>query len=725
MKKISALLLALAAIMGCCRNTEQSIEKKIESTLGRMTLEEKIGIIHAQSKFSSRGVPRLGIPELWTDDGPHGVRPEVFWDKWKAAGWTNDSCTAYPALTCLAATWDRDLASLYGKSVGSEARYRKKNVLLGPGVNIYRTPLAGRNFEYMGEDPFLASQLVVPYIKGVQSNNVAACVKHYALNNQDYNRHTTNVTVSERALHEIYLPAFKAAVIEGEVWSVMGAYNLYGGQHLCHNERFLNKILKEDWKFDGAVISDWGGCHDTDEAVRNGLDLEMGTWTDGMTMGATDAYSKYFLAQPYLNAIKEGRFGTEELDGKCRRVLRLMFRTEIGGEKGFGEFASPEHFADARKIANSGIVLLKNEGGVLPIRKDARKIVVLGENAILPLTVGGGSSSLKAHHEISVLEGLKAALKDCEIVYERAYIGLPVYRADYGSFDLSDTRNEKQLTADAVNAVKDADYVIFVGGLNKSDHQDSEGGDRLSYSLPYGQNEVVKAVSAARPDMIFVNLSGNGVEMPWLDNVAAVVQGWYCGSEAGNAIADILTGAVNPSGKLPFTMPYKLEDGAIRSEAQYPGIRDENGIWQENYSEGIYVGYRWFDTQKIKPMFAFGHGLSYTTFAYGNAKVSGSNGKYKVSVTVTNTGDRAGAEIVQLYISDLEASVDRPVKELKGFDKVYLEPGESAVVEFSFGKEALSFYDESKREWVCEKGDFIAHLASSSDYIRESVKFKL
>lgn len=725
MKKISALLLALAAIMGCCRNTEQSIEKKIESTLGRMTLEEKIGIIHAQSKFSSRGVPRLGIPELWTDDGPHGVRPEVFWDKWKAAGWTNDSCTAYPALTCLAATWDRDLASLYGKSVGSEARYRKKNVLLGPGVNIYRTPLAGRNFEYMGEDPFLASQLVVPYIKGVQSNNVAACVKHYALNNQDYNRHTTNVTVSERALHEIYLPAFKAAVIEGEVWSVMGAYNLYGSQHLCHNERFLNKILKEDWKFDGAVISDWGGCHDTDEAVRNGLDLEMGTWTDGMTMGATDAYSKYFLAQPYLNAIKEGRFGTEELDGKCRRVLRLMLRTEIGGEKGFGEFASPEHFADARKIANSGIVLLKNEGGVLPIRKDARKIVVLGENAILPLTVGGGSSSLKAHHEISVLEGLKAALKDCEIVYERAYIGLPVYKADYGSFDLSDTRNEKQLTADAVNAVKDADYVIFVGGLNKSDHQDSEGGDRLSYSLPYGQNEVVKAVSAARPDMIFVNLSGNGVEMPWLDNVAAVVQGWYCGSEAGNAIADILTGAVNPSGKLPFTMPYKLEDGAIRSEAQYPGIRDENGIWQENYSEGIYVGYRWFDTQKIKPMFAFGHGLSYTTFAYGNAKVSGSNGKYKVSVTVTNTGDRAGAEIVQLYISDLEASVDRPVKELKGFDKVYLEPGESAVVEFSFGKEALSFYDESKREWVCEKGDFIAHLASSSDDIRESVKFKL
>lgn len=725
MKKISALLLALAAIMGCCRNTEQSIEKKIESTLGRMTLEEKIGIIHAQSKFSSRGVPRLGIPELWTDDGPHGVRPEVFWDKWKAAGWTNDSCTAYPALTCLAATWDRDLASLYGKSVGSEARYRKKNVLLGPGVNIYRTPLAGRNFEYMGEDPFLASQLVVPYIKGVQSNNVAACVKHYALNNQDYNRHTTNVTVSERALHEIYLPAFKAAVIEGEVWSVMGAYNLYGGQHLCHNERFLNKILKEDWKFDGAVISDWGGCHDTDEAVRNGLDLEMGTWTDGMTMGATDAYSKYFLAQPYLNAIKERRFGTEELDGKCRRVLRLMFRTEIGGEKGFGEFASPEHFADARKIANSGIVLLKNEGGVLPIRKDARKIVVLGENAILPLTVGGGSSSLKAHHEISVLEGLKAALKDCEIVYERAYIGLPVYKADYGSFDLSDKRNEKQLTADAVNAVKDADYVIFVGGLNKSDHQDSEGGDRLSYSLPYGQNEVVKAVSAVRPDMIFVNLSGNGVEMPWLDNVAAVVQGWYCGSEAGNAIADILTGAVNPSGKLPFTMPYKLEDGAIRSEAQYPGIQDENGIWQENYSEGIYVGYRWFDTQKIKPMFAFGHGLSYTTFEYSNAKLSGSNGNYRVKVTVTNTGDRAGAEVVQLYISDLEASVDRPVKELKGFDKVYLEPGESAVVEFSFGKEALSFYDEAKREWVCEKGDFIAHLASSSDDIRESVKFKL
>jgi len=725
MIKISSFLLALAALTGCCSNTMQSFDKKIESTLGKMTLEEKIGIIHAQSKFSSRGVPRLGVPELWTDDGPHGVRPEVFWDKWKAAGWTNDSCTAYPALSCLAATWDRNLASLYGKSVGSEARYRKKNVLLGPGVNIYRTPLGGRNFEYMGEDPFLASQLVVPYIKGIQSNNVAACVKHYALNNQDYNRHTTNVTVSDRALYEIYLPAFKAAVTEAKVWSVMGAYNLYGGQHMCHNERFLNKILKEDWKFDGAVISDWGGCHDTAEAVSNGLDLEMGTWTDGMTMGATDAYNKYFLAQAYLDGIKEGKFGTEELDDKCRRVLRLMFRTEIGGEKGFGEFASPQHFSDARRIANSGIVLLKNEGRVLPMKKGAKKVVVLGENAILPLTVGGGSSSLKAHHEISVLDGLKAALKDCEVVYERAYVGSAVYKADYGSFDLSDKRNQKQLIADAVKAVEGAEYVIFVGGLNKSDHQDSEGSDRLSYNLPYGQNEVISAVAAVRPDMIFVNISGNGVEMPWLDKLAAVVQGWYCGSEAGNAIADVLTGAVNPSGKLPFTMPYKLEDGAIRSEAQYPGIRDENGIWQENYSEGIYVGYRWFDTQKIKPMFAFGHGLSYTTFEYSNAKVSGSKGDYKVKVSVTNTGDRAGAEVVQLYISDPEASVDRPVKELKGFEKVYLEPGESAVVEFSFGKEALSFYDEAKGAWVCEKGDFIALLASSSDDIRESVKFKL
>ena len=311
-------------------------EQRIDDALSRMTLQEKIRVLHAQSKFSAAGVPRLGFPDLWTDDGPHGVRPDVLWDEWDQAGQTNDSCVAFPALTCLAATWDTSMALAYGHSLGEEALYRGKDMILGPGVNIYRTPLGGRNFEYMGEDPYLASRMVVPYIKGLQSCGVSACVKHYALNNDEEYRHQVNVVVSDRALHEIYLPAFKAAVTEGGTWAIMGAYNLYKNEHNCHNQWLLNKILKHDWKFDGVVVSDWGGCHDLDEAVKNGLDLEFGTWTDGLSMGATNAYDNYFLSQPYLKAINEGKYSTKELDEKVRRILRLYFRTTMNRNRPHG-----------------------------------------------------------------------------------------------------------------------------------------------------------------------------------------------------------------------------------------------------------------------------------------------------------------------------------------------------------------------------------------------------
>ncbi|MBO7641230.1 MAG: glycoside hydrolase family 3 protein, partial [Bacteroidales bacterium] len=384
------------------------MEARIDDALSRMTLEEKIKLIHAQSKFSSAGVPRLGIPELWTTDGPHGIRTEVLWDEWVQAGWTNDSIVAFPALTALSATWNKEMSALYGKSIGEEARYREKDVLLGPGVNIYRTPLNGRNFEYMGEDPFLSGQMVVPYVQGVQKNGVAVCVKHFALNNEETFRHTTDVDVDDRGLYEIYLPAFKAAVQEGGAWSIMGSYNLYRGQHVCYNERLIMDILKGEWGFDGAVISDWGGVHETDAAVKNGLDLEFGTWTDGLTMGATDGYDAYFLAKPYRDGILSGKYTTKELDDKCRRVLRLIFRTAMNPDKPYGAINSEAHYAAARQIGGEGIVLLKNDGNVLPVAANAKNILVVGENAVKMMTVGGGSSSLKVQHEISPLDGIRA-----------------------------------------------------------------------------------------------------------------------------------------------------------------------------------------------------------------------------------------------------------------------------------------------------------------------------
>ena len=472
------------------------MEERVEDALSRMTLEEKVSVLHAQSKFSSAGVPRLGLPEVWMSDGPHGIRPEVLWDKWVQAGWTSDSCTAFPALTALSATWNPEMSRLYGKSIGEEARYRKKDVLLGPGVNINRTPLNGRSFEYFGEDPYLTSRMVVPYVQGVQSNGVAACVKHFALNNQETNRFTTDVSVDDRTLYEIYLPAFKAAVQEGGAWAIMGSYNLYKGQWNCHNQYLLNDILKKEWGFDGVVVSDWGGAHDTEQAANNGLDMEFGTWTDGLKSTASNSYDNYYLANPYLEGLKSGKYDMKTLDDKVRRVLRLMYRTNMNKNRPYGSFASPEHAAAARKIGDEAIVLLKNDG-VLPI-KDAKKILVVGENAIKMMTVGGGSSSLKVKREYSPLEGIQERFKDADVEYERGYVGDVggEYNGVSTGQNLSETRSAEQLLKDAVTAAKDAEYVIFIGGLNKSSHQDAEGADRLSYSLPYTLCHILRILSS-------------------------------------------------------------------------------------------------------------------------------------------------------------------------------------------------------------------------------------
>ena len=626
------------------------------------------------------------------------------------------------------------MSMLYGKSIGEEARYRNKTVLLGPGVNIYRTPLNGRNFEYMGEDPYLAGRMVVPYVQGVQQNGVAACVKHYALNNQEVNRHTTNVIVDDRALYEIYLPAFKAAVQEGKAWSIMGAYNLYKGQHACHNQYLLNDILKGEWGFDGVVVSDWGGVHDTDQAITNGLDMEFGSWTDGLSNGASNAYDNYYLADPYLERIQSGKAGTKELDDKVRRILRLAFRTTMDRNRPYGAMRSPEHYDAARKIGEAGIVLLQNNGNLLPIDlAKTKKIAVIGENAVKMMTVGGGSSSLKVQREISPLDGIRNRVGNrAEVVYARGYVGdaSGEYNGVVSGQNLKDGRSPEELIAEAVRVAGEADYVIFIGGLNKSAHQDCEDSDRTGLGLPYGQDRVITELVKTNQNLVVVNVSGNAVAMPWIKEVPAVLQAWFLGSEAGNAIAAVLMGDVNPSGKLPFTFPARLEDVPAHQLGEYPGSEKVGDIVNEKYNEGIFVGYRWADKQKkAKPLFPFGHGLSYTTFEYGkpvaDKKTMTADDTITFTVTVKNTGDREGQEVVQLYISDKKSSLPRPVKELKGFRKVKLAPGEEQKVSFTVAKDALSFFDDAKHEWVAEPGKFEAVIAASAADIRGVVPFEL
>ena len=707
------------------------VEQRIDDALARMTLDEKIAVIHAQSKFSSPGVKRLGFPDLWTDDGPHGVRPDVLWDEWVQAGQTNDSCVAFPALTCLAATWNPALSRLYGESLAEEALYRGKHVILGPGVNINRTPFNGRNFEYMGEDPWLASRMVVPYIQGLQSKGVAACVKHYALNNDEEYRHQVNVIVSDRALHEIYLPAFKAAIQEGGAWAVMGSYNLYQNQHNCHNATLLNKILKQDWGFDGVVISDWGGCHNTEEAIQNGLDLEFGSWTDGLTMGVTNAYDNYYMALPYKRLIREFKYSTKELDEKVRRVLRLFYRTTMNRQRPFGFLCSESHYEAALKIAQQGIVLLKNDRKILPVKK-ARRILVVGENAIKMMTVGGGSSSLKVQKEILPLDGIKTRFAEAEVDFARGYVGDTIQSYDGVTVgrSLYDLRSAEELTAEAVAKAKDADVVIFIGGLNKSNYQDCEGHDRQTYGLPYGQDQLIEALVKANPNLVYVNISGNAVAMPWAHKVPAIVQGWFIGSEAGEALASVLAGDVNPSGKLPFTWYARLEDCGAHATGSYPGTwRDGHQIIDETYKEDIFVGYRWTDKQQIKPLFPFGYGLSYTTFKVSNLRADkkemAADDQLTITADVKNVGSLAGAEVLQLYISDTQSSLPRPVKELKGFKKVYLEPGETQQVSFIIDRSALSFYDEKTGAWTAEPGEFVAMVNNSSAPTKNHIQFIL
>ncbi|MCW3092749.1 MAG: glycoside hydrolase family 3 [Ferruginibacter sp.] len=686
--------------------TDAAIYKKIDVQIKQMTLEEKVGMIHGNSSFTSGGVQRLGIPELTMSDGPHGVRME-HGRGWNAASMhVFDSGTYLPTGVCLASTWNPKLGYAFGSVLGSEANARGKDIILGPGINIIRTPLNGRNFEYQSEDPYLVSKMVVGYIKGVQDQGVAACVKHYLANNQEIKRGSINVLMSERALREIYLPGFKAAVQEGGVYSVMGAYNKFRGQWCTENDYLVNKILKGEFGFKGLLMSDWGAVHNTLEALWYGTDLEMGTDLD------KKAYSNFYLADSVVTLVKKGIIDESLIDSKVSRILYVMHKTHMFDKRPSGSFSTKEHFATAKKIAEEGMVLLKNSNNTLPLNKNGIKtIALIGPNATKLQSLGGGSSQVRTRYEITPQAGLSKMGKGrFTINYAEGY------KQERGA------KANEQLINEAVTAAKNSDVAIVVGGwahgydfTKWSDNAyDAEGVDKDDMDMPFGQNELIEAVIKANPKTIVVLMGGGPIDISkWISAAPAVLQAWYPGSEGGNALAEILFGEVNPSGKLPMTFPKHLSESPAHTIGEYPG----DGVTVQ-YKDDIFVGYRYFDTYKVAPEFPFGHGLSYTSFGYSNMNVIAGNQSALVTLTVTNTGKVQGAEVVQVYVKDDASSFRRPEKELKGFEKIFLKPGESKTVTISLGKEAFQYYNDVKAQWVLEPGSFTIMAGSSSRDIR-------
>lgn len=690
------------------RDASQPLEARVNDLLSRLTTEEKISLVHADSKFSTAAIPRLGIPRRWVSDGPHGVREDVGPYSWNAVGGTNDFATWLPVMSALGSTWNPDLAAAYGDVIGSEARARNKDVMLGPIVDIARTPLCGRIYEYLGEDPFLNARMGVNYVEGLQSNGVAACIKHYVGNNQEVGRETINMDFDDRTLREIYLPPFEAAVKEAHVWSVMGAYSKFRGENCAYNDYLINKLLKGEWQFPGFVMSDWGGVHSTAEAAQGGLDVEMGT-----LVGSEEpsAYSKFFLAQPFLDGIRSGEYPMSLLDDKARRSLRVMIGTGVLDPRPAGSLNTPEHQAVARRVAEEAMVLLKNQKQTLPLNlAGIKSVAVIGENAVRKNANGFFGAGVKTPYEITPLDGIK------QFVGDKASV---TYAAGYAK-----SGGGSNLVAEAVAAAKKADVAIIVAGLSHTRYQDDEGWDRASLSLPYGQDELIRKVAQANPRTVVVLVSGPAIEIgSWLGEVPAVLQAHYSGMEGGHALADILFGKVNPSGKLTVTYQKQLSDSPAHALDTYPGT---NGTLF--YKEGLLVGYRWFDAKKIEPQFPFGYGLSYTTFKYSGLKLipaEGSNGIVSAQFEIKNTGKMAGAEVAQLYVSEKNPTVTRPEKELKGFKKVFLKPGEKQTVTIPLDQRAFAFYDPAKSGWVAEAGDYQIQIGSSSRDLRLKERFHL
>lgn len=683
------------------------MEKRIEKLIKKMTLEEKVGLLHGNSKFYVAGVERLGIPEWSLSDGPHGVRAEINRHDWAYAGWTNDSASYFPTGTAFAAAWNPELAYRRGEVLGEEARWRKKDVLLGPGVNIIRSPLCGRNFEYMSEDPYMNSVLAVAYIKGLQSRDVACSVKHFAVNNQETNRTTVDVECSERALREIYLPAFKAAVQEGGALTVMAAYNKFRGEFCAENNYLVRKILRNEWGFDGVYVTDWGAAHSTVPSMEAGLDLEMGT--------LIDKYEDWYYANPLIEAVKSGKVPMSLVDEKVGDVLRVMIKTNVLDPKkrfGPGSMNTKEHQQATYDAAAEAIVLLKNQNNLLPLDfSSIKSLAVIGDNATRKHSNGGLSSEIKAVYEVTPLEALRAKWGDkVDIRFAQGYEKLSTFvegsnnGQSSGTFS-SKTQESDALLKEAVEVARTSDVALLVCGLNHD--YDTESFDRLNMDIPYGQVELIQEVVKANPRTIVVMIAGSPLNMAAVDICSpAIVWAWFNGMEGGNALVDVLSGKVNPSGKMPFTTPVSLDQSPAHALGNFPG-RD----LKVNYEEDILVGYRWFDTKGLPVVYPFGYGLSYTTFDYSNLNTDKETydqaDTIQATFTLTNTGDREGAEVAQLYVSDPVCSVMRPVKELKGFKKVFLKPGESRRITLDIPVSSLAFYSEAQSQFVVEPGEFI------------------
>jgi beta-glucosidase len=723
MKKTTGVIMLAVALAGSLAfvveeknkneiKTDVKMEAKIDSLIKLMTLEEKVTMVHASSSFTSGGVPRLGIPEIVMSDGPHGVRKEHGRD-WTPDNAGNDSSSYLPTGMTLAATWNTELSYASGTVLGQEANARGKDIILGPGVNILRTPLNGRNFEYMSEDPYLAARMVVPFIKGVQDQGISACVKHYLANNQEILREKINVQMSERALREIYLPAFAAAVQEGQVNSLMGAYNKFRGQFCTHNEYLINTILKGELGFKGVVMSDWGAVHNTLEAAQNGCDLEMGSEFN-LSSADKPNYNNFYMADPLIKAVKDGTVKESLVDEKVRRLLRLMLKTNVltKNKRKKGSINTPEHHAAVLKVAEESITLLKNEN-ILPLNKASVKtIAVIGANGDRKFAGAGGSSQVPALYEITPLKGIKNLLGAAATVkYSKGY--------KIGRNKVSDP----EMIQEALETAKGADVVVYVGGWihgysdDWNDNAfDAENADKPNMQLPFGQYELIDALLKDHPNMVVVLMGGGPCDMTtFAPKTKAIIQAWYPGMEGGNALAKILFGEINPSGKLPMTFPSKLEDSPAHKLGEYPG----NGV-TVNYNEGIFVGYRYFDTKKVAPLFPFGHGLSYTTFEFSNLKLEKNGQTVTAKLSVKNTGKVAGKEVVQIYVKSTKSAVERPEKELKGFNKVNLKAGESKELTFTLPAEAFKYYDETKKQWVLETGKYSIVAGSSSRDIKVS-----
>lgn len=688
------------------------LEPEVQQMVNSLTLQEKSDLLYGNGKFWSAGVERLGIDDVQYVDGPLGVREELERHTWNPLGLTTDSATFFPAGGGLSATWNTDLAFKYGKAMGAEARARDKDYLLAPAVNIQRSPLGGRNYEYFTEDPLLNIKMAVPMIKGIQSMDVAATIKHFAINNQETNRGSIDVQADERTIREIYLPVYKAAVQDADVYSVMCSYNRFRGAYLCENEYMLQDILKGAWGFQGTVMSDWGATHSTIASAKNGLDIEMGDGEEG-------SYNEVYFADPLIEAVESGELDEAIVDEKAERIIRVLLNINKNQPNRLeGAINTSEHHQLVYDVASESIVLLKNDASLLPLNpSELNHIAVIGDNATQKMASGGFGAGVKAQYEVTPLEGLKSRLPNTEITFSQGYeekyddhqpIGLPYYKAN------------PKLISEAVEAAKEAELaIVFVGGNRLVE---SESHDRKTMDLPFGQPELIQAVSEANPNTIIVMVAGTPYDLTEVvPATSTLVWSWFNGSEAGNALADVLTGAVNPSGKLPFTIPKKLEDSPAHATNSFPG--DEEKVV---YEEGLLVGYRWFDTKDIAPMFPFGFGLSYTAFEYGeptiNKKAFEADDKIELKIPVTNTGDFAGKEIVQVYVEKPNSEVVRPQKELKGFSKVEIGSGESTSSTVKIPIQNLAYFDVSEMTWKVEPGNYLIHVGSSSKDIHSTLE---